>query len=476
MDRSRALIHARPRHAQSPEPESVIAMNSIVIAVVVAVIAAFPLVVVFSPNLVSKPEWPYPVEHFTSTSSATALWRTKIGCHHWGPGCWNPLFQGTDSSPAVHYHRGSSRTTVVIGSYDNYLRGLNAHDGSVEWAVYGVGGEDSPKVTTDGVVYAWGGLSSQTLHAIKAGGVPLWTWTVPSQDVGQITSSGIDEDNKLVFAGTTGGFLYGVDMVSGETKWTYYAGGEMWSTRGPLTRSNGIDGRPVVCVGVGGAPNFLEDCRPHVHCVDQKYGTLISKRECGRQIQSQPGFSAASNTMYVGDYGGCLSAFENTKSGKRLWRACMDGEQGHWRGTALISSPVIARIHLPGQNSSEDGARTAQQDLVIVGSTNGMLYSVLGESGKVLWKTVLGPSAGKYRFCSNCGIGSSAAINEKQDTAYVGGPTGLWAINVSTGAPIWFFQTAVQVGSSPAIISDPHGDIIVVGCEDGYLYAVQEGS
>ena len=154
----------------------------------------------------------------------------------------------------------------------------------------------------------------------------------------------------------------------------------------------------------------------------------------------------------------------------------MDGEPDHWKGTALISSPVIARIHLPGHNYSEDGARTTRQDLVIIGSTNGMLYGVLGDSGKIFWKTVLGPSAGKYRFCSNCGIGSSAVINKKQDTAYVGGPTGLWAINVSTGAPIWFFQTAVQVGSSPAIIPDPHGDIIVVGCEDGYLYAVKEGS
>ena len=38
----------------------------------------------------------------STTANATLLWRTQVGCLHWGPGCWVPGFSGTDSR-YVHY-------------------------------------------------------------------------------------------------------------------------------------------------------------------------------------------------------------------------------------------------------------------------------------------------------------------------------------------------------------------------------------
>ena len=49
----------------------------------------------------------------------SVLSKTRVGCLHWGPGCWLPGFTGTDSSPAL----SPDEKVVYIGSYDHYLYG-----------------------------------------------------------------------------------------------------------------------------------------------------------------------------------------------------------------------------------------------------------------------------------------------------------------------------------------------------------------
>ena len=52
---------------------------------------------------------------------------------------------------------------------------------------------------------------------------------------------------------------------------------------------------------------------------------------------------------------------------------------------------------------------------------------------------------------------------------FVGGPDGVWAIDVSTGAKLWHYYAGSQCGSSPTLTADNN---LVIGSEDGYLYSL----
>ena len=58
---------------------------------------------------------------------AKLAWKTGVGCHHWGPGCWLPMFTGTDSSPAI----SQDGSMAYIGSYDHHLYAVEVMSGKV---------------------------------------------------------------------------------------------------------------------------------------------------------------------------------------------------------------------------------------------------------------------------------------------------------------------------------------------------------
>ena len=52
---------------------------------------------------------------------------------------------------------------------------------------------------------------------------------------------------------------------------------------------------------------------------------------------------------------------------------------------------------------------------------------------------------------------------------YIGsGPSGVYALDVATGAQRWRFQTGNWVGSSPAVV----GGVLYIGSNDSYVYAL----
>ena len=135
----------------------------------------------------------------SGVSNGTLLWSTKVGCANWGPGCWIPGFQGTDSSPAL----SSEDAVVVIGSYDGYLYGVDSETGKIIYQIDKAGGEASPSIDlkSDRIV-VWGGLTAKHLQSLNAtDGSSLWEWSPDGK--GEIAASGgIDSDRSLVFAGT----------------------------------------------------------------------------------------------------------------------------------------------------------------------------------------------------------------------------------------------------------------------------------
>ena len=146
----------------------------------------------------------------SAEQNATLLWRTKVGCTHWGPGCWVPGFSGTDSSPA-----SVNNDSITIGAYGDLMIGslfrIALDDGSIQWTVKQSGGEGSPAVSSAGVVFT---STYNSFKAISASGRLLWEWHTP--DRGQIGSSGaLDEQRELIFIGTLRNTFYAVNSTTG---------------------------------------------------------------------------------------------------------------------------------------------------------------------------------------------------------------------------------------------------------------------
>lgn len=270
---------------------------------------------------------------------------------------------------------------------------------------------------------------------------------------GKIYSSPAIDSNGVVYVGSEDGNLYAVNP-NGTMKWKFPAvgtpscpsigargtvyirsGSDLYSINpdgtlkwkysiGLAFSSPAIDSNGVIYVG--GGDWYLYAINPD--------GTMKWKYKTG-VVFSMPLLSSpsigASNTVYMASVDGNLYAI--TPSGTLSWKYKMNGIK-------TLSSPVIG-----------DG------NDVYIGGPDGELYAV-NNDGTLKWTY---PTTYAQ---------SIPAIGEKR-IVYIGGTDGLYA--GKDGALIWKFQTSDQIDSSPMISND---GTIYVGCDDGYLYAINSNS
>ena len=378
----------------------------------------------------------------TSPQSVTLLWKTKVGCLHWGPGCWVPGFHGTDSSAALLFN-----DSLVIGAYGNLMVGnmwrVGIDDGKIKWSAPQAGGEGSPAVSQAGVIFTstYGGL----LALDPGSGERLWEWR--PTDGGQIGSSGaLDEHLGLIFVGTLKDGFYAVNVSNGRTVWSYSTSssggcsGEVWSSLGAL----GVGDH--VYFGSGGTADVSANCSSVLHCLDKASGAVQWRSRTGIQIQGRAGFSQVSERVYIGDYDHCLYAFNST-TGVREWKSCTNGR--------LEASATVVSM--------------GTEEIVIIGSGDGHVYGFRGSDGVVIWNTKLGKPVS---LLGSGGVGSTAALYEDEHgtVATMGGPDAMWGLDAQTGAVRWRWAAPSKgmFGSSP-LVKDGK---LYVGGEDGYLYAL----
>lgn len=331
---------------------------------------------------------------------------------------------------------------VVIASYNSNVYSVHPDTGAIRWTAAG-GGESSPFVTRDNKVLI--PSYSALLKLDGATGKKEWSWAPTTWD-GSIASAGaIDDDLGLVFAGALDDNFYAVDLATGKTRWTYKAGGEIWSSLGSLNLAS----KGLVCFGVGGSAIPSSDCHAAVHCVRKADGARAWVGRTGKQIQSRPAFGNHTNAVFVGDYDNCVYAFNADTGGTPLWKTCTAGR--------VESSPAV---FFDAANNTE---------IVTVGSGDGYLYGFDGATGAVLWKARCNGAVG----LSSGGVLSSPWIHAASGTVFVGGG-GVTAVDVRTGAVKWHFAPAgdakAQFGASPYVTAD--GATLYEGGEDGYLYAL----
>ena len=91
-----------------------------------------------------------------------------------------------------------------------------------------------------------------------------------------------------------------------------------------------------------------------------------------------------------------------------------------------------------------------------------VVYALNLTTGALIWK--YGLAAG-----SHGDVSGSALLG---DRIYVGSDSGVYALNASTGAPVWHVLSADTFYASPAITGPVSRQVLVIGSNEGTLYAL----
>ncbi|MHC4883506.1 MAG: outer membrane protein assembly factor BamB family protein [Planctomycetota bacterium] len=304
--------------------------------------------------------------------------------------------------------------TVYIGSGDGGLYAIGFHDGRQRWAVKRGDRVDTPPLLLDGIVYA--ADLSGTLFAVKAAdGTPLWEFKSEAKITGSPNwTHAADGKGKLILITGYDNQLHALEAKTGTEVWQYETG-------------NFING----AAAVDGPHAVFGGCDAQLHVVDLTAGTGLTTVDGGSYIAGSAALQG--RNAWFGTHGGSFLSV-NIAKGKEgvLWEY-----EGKESGGAFFSTPAVTK----GE--------------VIVGCRDRVLYCFRRSDGEVLWT-----------FQSKGEIDSSPVVCGNRVVAATKAGR-LILINRSTGAKVWSYEIGEAIVSSPAVCRG----VILIGCDDGSLYA-----
>jgi len=236
---------------------------------------------------------------------------------------------------------------------------------------------------------------------------------------GLITSSSVVSDGAL-FVGSRNGGVYALDADTGDLLWMFQTGGEISSSP---ALANGL-----VLIGCGDRS---------LYAIDANTGEEKWSLETGAAVDSSP--TVAGEDVLVGSFDGALYS-AGLADGTLNWRCQLSG----W----VHSSPAV------------------DDDTVFVGTVNIRRDEVPTfnwidrKTGEV-----------KGRFEMRDAVYSSATIWE--DLVLIGcRDRRLYAFDrqMKQTQPVWTFETASHVHSSPVVV----GDTVLAASFDGHVYALRQ--
>jgi len=328
--------------------------------------------------------------------------------------------------------------TVYIGSDDKNFYALDLASGKEKWKFSaGAPVRSSPAVCSGKVFF----INAKGVFALNAEtGEKVWSMPGMFSDDSPLVLQGetiTDRDGKklegILFYGLPLKNVIGVDIADGREVWRYRDGGStgkggssILMHRGLLTFFRGS--QATVLVDVLTERRYYE--------IDGGIDNAI--------------FTPAARGGICFSYINGIVAFDmieygkgNTKKGsksKMKWRFQQAGEK-LWDN----QHPGISSI------SVDDKA-------VYFGQVDKHVYALDSNTGTLLWKTITGGP-----------VSSSPALGSGE-LLFVGGQDKMiYGINKKDGAIAWKFATGGPVYSSPA----PSGNAVVVGSDDGYVYALE---
>ncbi|MHB8902387.1 MAG: outer membrane protein assembly factor BamB family protein [Thermoguttaceae bacterium] len=314
-------------------------------------------------------------------------------------------------------------------------------------------------------------------------------WTFKTEKGGFESTAAIVGDR--VFAASTDGNLYALELGSGKKLWAFTT--ELGfsaspSVHGGLVYVGDVDGR-FHCVGaddgrerwhfdseaeINSSANFYRDKVLFgsqdgiLYCLDGASGQLAWKFESQDQIRCFP--TIVENRAFVAGCDGSLHVVD-LDEGKEIGSVAIDSPTGStpavlgdllfvgtegstffaidWNKPAVVWHYTAEQRQMPFRSSA-----AVTEKVVLVGSLDKNVHALDPRSGKPLW---IFSTRGKIE-------GSPVIVGKR---AFIGSGDGrLYALEIETGREVWQYETGGSLLGSPAIVQGR----LVIGTDDGTLY------
>ncbi|MEM9281402.1 MAG: PQQ-binding-like beta-propeller repeat protein [Verrucomicrobiota bacterium] len=312
---------------------------------------------------------------------------------------------------------------------------------------------DASPVIADGRVFV-GTQGIEFLALDLETGDLLWSFE-PEGPV--IAPAGVHGDT--VYFGDSYGFVYALDVETGEEKWPHY------ETDGKI--EGGVN---ILEVEGGDAKVFVGSHDYFLYCFEGGTGKVMWKEETGNYIVSTPSIIETEDGEAV-SFGGCDGLLHVVPAEKGKWApkqieigsyvanssAVRDGIAyvAHNGGEVMAIDIASGEVVWTVQTGTEYTASPAvDEKTLFVAGPDKRLVAMDRVTGEEIWD-----------FRAPRGLDSSPVITG--DTIWQGGMDGrIYAIDRTTGEEIWTFELGAQVKASPAVSRG----MLVVGGQDGVVY------
>ena len=362
---------------------------------------------------------------------------------------------------------------VFPGSFENHQMALDAKTGAVLWDTLTKGPMIFDGAYSDGRFFR-GGTDDNTMYCFNAtNGQILWTYTPTGNTDGYFTT-GPAIGYGMVYEMNKDGYLYAINMETGNLVWRYkgpdeallwpgmpaVADGKVYVTTGEEAEYGGQVGTSeFACLNAyTGEPIWklpIEALAPRESAI-VAYGNLyIIPGTVTTSVDSISGneYSRINQVWAIGSSSIPVSSWP-------MWRA----DPTH-SSTALVGPSNLTLAWNFTTSGSVISSPSVANGIVYVGSQDKNIYAIGAYSGNLIWK-----------FTTQDAIESSPAIANGK--VYTGGDDGyVYCLDAYTGAFIWktfvngdlpFTFAAMVLKSSPVVSAGK----VYVGSLDGYLYAL----
>jgi len=268
---------------------------------------------------------------------------------------------------------------------------------------------------------------------------------------GKISSSPALHEG-LVFFGSWDQQLYALEPQTGKLRWKH-------DTGNAVNTKPAFHGSSVITASRSGQIHALESASGQVRWKIPASTGRMAASPNGSWVDSSPtvgaytvGSTPESETpkrLFVGCHNRDLHAF-NLKDGSEEWRF----PTYNW----ILSQPAVADYK------------------VYFGSLDGRIYAVDARSGALVWYYTVGkylrysPAVVPGSIACEGVAGSPLVVDE---TVYCGADDGfLYALDASTGAERWVFQTQKWIWGQPLLMTG----VLIVASADGQVYGLEASS
>ena len=362
----------------------------------------------------------------------------------------DPLTGNKDAVQYVFWGRTSFLNIPCRGNsplYDDNRHDADSEEPTEEWRFEGPSGPISawrPAIGPDGTIYM--SALDATLYALNEDGSLKWTFNLTDNNE---YMPGVDPATGTIYSDIFGSSLVAINP-DGSQKWRFL-----------ISPSSDVGSTPIV--DSTGAIYFGTDNSQELIALNPN-GTVKWRFTTTGAVDNVPALNSDESVVYFVatdpdtlNENGMIYAV-NTADGSFRWRFPLVAENNE-----LTSSPTV----------DTKGTADPSDDVIYVGDDDDYVYAFrpaarLADPNPV---PPLGtfPGPGEWRFRTNGEIESSAAIDPRNGTIYIGSDDGnVWAINPN-GSEKWRFPTGGEVESSAIVDLD---GTIYIGSSDGNVYAI----